>query len=977
MRPLSGQPRDPDRSSGAGAGEAAPRTPDSGQTSEPEQTSDPEQTPEPELDGTEAPTLVPESGFEDQTLVQGEALTHVGPHVGQKRATPGSPGSLMAGAAPEKAGTPHAGSQPEVGLSEAPHVFAGRFEVIREIGEGGMGQVYAVRDRHIEGRMVALKLLRAQFSQNRQFRELFFQEIKAAQSFVSEHVVQVRDTGQMDDGKLFLTMDLVEGESLTDQLAREHSLGMRQALEVARQILLGLQSGHDRGFVHRDIKPSNIMLQGRVPKTDENPFGVHVKILDFGLASVAADIDEDRIAGTPMYMSPEQAQGQRLDARSDLFAVGVVLYEMLAGQRPFAGETFKEITASVIETNVAPMIGELSHLSGPIQKILNRALQKDRDKRFQSAAEFIKAIESSKAYAIPKGTSALALAGLVVFGLGAMATGALAWRLNDENIRLNDEVLNAGVLRNRAALKARAAKDTEIAGLNESIRALQAESLSGVRTSTQENVDKLALEQKISTLEERVRAEERERKRFERELETAGQRLADLQQGVLPEAIMAHGFDRIARFIDSGNGRLALGEFRGLVNRGVFDKDNVDGREFVMAIAEAAERMEQYQANVSRGQGADISLLNRANTLLDEAASWIESFELAATSWIQVDLDGQSETARIELAENTLAMLQSQLDYINSSLGSMDEDEWAELEARHAGDPAHDPSDVFHHTRRHFCEHLLIIEKRFVEYLDSHVAAGSQLNAQAIEGLDVLDVWGRYFDGKSMVDRSPSSARILLYWYAWTWYGSGELAGKLAANPLRVPPLENYAPKAYWEAQLALQQALARPDSAFPLPSGSECVYRFSPIEESGGNASWWVETPDELGSSGPGWASERRILYGDTSRRTPAIHLEITRKRDTFHLHGIPVLNLLKLGRDVGVARWTPPIDDELLDQHWSPTADDFQAFHDELVRRPADCLVVKSGTFIRWFSPRYGLVREENEGVSVRELVYARFDR
>ncbi|MFT7665288.1 MAG: hypothetical protein ACI87A_003524, partial [Planctomycetota bacterium] len=129
----------------------------------------------------------------------------------------------------------------------AAHVFANRFEVVALLGEGGMGRVYQVRDRQIEGREVALKVLRPKFSRNSTFRNLFFQEIQAAQKFVSEQVNQVRDTGQMEDGRLFLTMDLVSGESLRDSMKREGQMNTRHALEVTRQLLLALQSGHEQG----------------------------------------------------------------------------------------------------------------------------------------------------------------------------------------------------------------------------------------------------------------------------------------------------------------------------------------------------------------------------------------------------------------------------------------------------------------------------------------------------------------------------------------------------------------------------------------------------------------------------------------------------------------------------------------------------------------------------------------------------------
>ncbi len=283
-------------------------------------------------------------------------------------------------------------------------VFADRFEVIRTLGEGGMGKVYQVHDRQIEGREIALKVLRARYSRNKQFRDLFFQEIRAAQKFVSEHVCQVRDTGQLDNGTLYLTMDFVAGEDLSALMKREKGITPRHALEIARQTLIALNSGHEQGFIHRDVKPPNIMLRARIPKSEDNPFGVGVKVLDFGIASLAAEADEGGIAGTPTYMAPEQLEGERLDPRADLFAVGIILYEMISGKRPFEGDTIQEIQTSVLHTNIAPMIRELEDVPPQVRKLLTKALQVDRAKRFQSATEFIEAIEGSKAFKEPKST---------------------------------------------------------------------------------------------------------------------------------------------------------------------------------------------------------------------------------------------------------------------------------------------------------------------------------------------------------------------------------------------------------------------------------------------------------------------------------------------------------------------------------------------------------------------------------------------
>lgn len=236
------------------------------------------------------------------------------PDVTQTGATTG-PFDETAVSRPGRHDTPHPGAAdilPTVANSPSPlggapasvrphiaapaQMIAGRFLVKRTLGEGGMGRVYAVQDKQIEGRDVALKVLLPRYSKDERFKRLFFQEVRASQKFVSEFVCQVRDTGEAEEG-LFLTMDLVDGESLRALLDREKMLGVRHALEITRQVLLGLQSGHEKGFIHRDIKPSNVMLVARVPKTDTNPYGVGARLLDFGIAGLAAEIGEKSRAG--------------------------------------------------------------------------------------------------------------------------------------------------------------------------------------------------------------------------------------------------------------------------------------------------------------------------------------------------------------------------------------------------------------------------------------------------------------------------------------------------------------------------------------------------------------------------------------------------------------------------------------------------------------------------------------------------------
>ncbi|MEM1450448.1 MAG: serine/threonine-protein kinase [Planctomycetota bacterium] len=356
----------------------------------------------------------------EPTITGGSGAAHTQPSAGTSRARAVKPSGSTSSDAAAGPGDAAPGT-----------VLGGRFEILHPLGKGGMGEVFLVRDRQIEMREVALKLVLPRWSKDAAFRSLFFKEIRAAQGFVSEHAVQVRDCGQLPDERLFLTMDFVEGESLTQLLRREKTLMPRHALEIARQILLALSSGHEKAFIHRDVKPSNVMLASRVPKTSDNPHGVKVGLLDFGIASLTEEMEAGRGPGTPHYMSPEQAAGEKLDQRSDLFAVGVMLFEMISGSKPFAGRTQQEITASVIDTDPTPLVNNLTGIKKPIKKILRKALQKKREKRFSSAADFIAAIEKCDSFVETEGAPAWVGAAAALF---ALSTAGLSWMVVDQRI---------------------------------------------------------------------------------------------------------------------------------------------------------------------------------------------------------------------------------------------------------------------------------------------------------------------------------------------------------------------------------------------------------------------------------------------------------------------------------------------------------------------------------------------------------------
>ena len=263
--------------------------------------------------------------------------------------------------------------------------LADRYRIERELGAGGMATVYLAHDvRH--DRKVALKVLRPELSAILG-ADRFLTEIKTTANLQHPHILSLFDSGEAD-GLVFYVMPYVEGESLRDRLNREHQLPIDDALRIAREVGDALQYAHAHDIIHRDIKPENVLLQSG-----------HALVADFGIALAAARTGGTRMTetglslGTPTYMSPEQAMGERtLDARSDIYALGCVLYEMLTGDAPFTGSTAQAIVAKVLTEKPAPIIPRRERVPPHVEDAVLTALEKLPADRFATAAEFVAAI---------------------------------------------------------------------------------------------------------------------------------------------------------------------------------------------------------------------------------------------------------------------------------------------------------------------------------------------------------------------------------------------------------------------------------------------------------------------------------------------------------------------------------------------------------------------------------------------------------
>src|SRR5437763_1256051 len=257
--------------------------------------------------------------------------------------------------------------------------IAGRYEVEELVGRGGMSSVYKARDRLLE-RHVALKILHDQYSADQEFVERFKREARAVARLSHPNIVTVIDRGE-DEGHQFIVFEYIDGENLKELIVRNGRLSVNDALELGLQVARALAFAHDQGLVHRDVKPQNVLLNG----------DGRAKVTDFGIAR-SLDVDGFTQAGTVLgtsdYIAPEQASGQSVDSQTDVYSLGVVLYELLAGDVPFRGESFVAVALKHVNEPPPNLLEVRRDVPRRLAEAIDRALEKDPKRRFPSMDAF-------------------------------------------------------------------------------------------------------------------------------------------------------------------------------------------------------------------------------------------------------------------------------------------------------------------------------------------------------------------------------------------------------------------------------------------------------------------------------------------------------------------------------------------------------------------------------------------------------------
>ena len=263
----------------------------------------------------------------------------------------------------------------------------GRYQVQSRLGRGGMATVYRAHDPSI-GRDVAIKFLHASLCEDEDCRMRFLREARAAGGLSHPNIVVVHDVGEIER-RPYMAMELIDGSPLSDKLEKTRSLPVREVVIIGLQLARALEYAHARGIVHRDIKPGNIMILAD---------GQTIKVADFGIAHMDDGTTEQRtmvgaVMGTPQYMSPEQTRGDKVDGRSDLFSAGIVLYQLLAGERPFRGESLVAVATKIATEDPPPLNQKRPEVPASLRRVIDRCLAKKPEQRYQTGKEVAEALQ--------------------------------------------------------------------------------------------------------------------------------------------------------------------------------------------------------------------------------------------------------------------------------------------------------------------------------------------------------------------------------------------------------------------------------------------------------------------------------------------------------------------------------------------------------------------------------------------------------
>jgi hypothetical protein len=815
---------------------------------------------------------------------------------------------------------PAAGAAEPVPATGAPLV-AGRFEVrgpLGPTGAGAEGRVYRVRDHGRGGVESALKILPAEASKGDAAAEHLGELIEQARELDHESLVRPRAFGRTELGLLFVSSDLVEGETLRELTERRGALHPHHAIEIGRQILLAMEYGHARGFVHGRLDPTKVMLARRVPWSPDEPFGVGVRLLEFGFAHAAPPTH------TP-YLAPEVRRGERADERADVYSVGALLFELLTGNRP-------PDEARLDDSGAPDLASGLDRLTPALRAGLVRALQPDPAVRYQNALRLRLALEEvrndDREARTRRGTRR---ARWVATALLVALSGVLGmWWSEHGRVQAAEEAVQSArddleELRRATPAAGAVPEDValELEQLAEQLAAAQRESASWKTLAE-------AQEKRVGEI-----GDERDAQR-ERAEGLASQLGAALERLRAREAADPSGTpppDEVASLLEE----LGAGRTERARARWTIAPSDLPAREFLGALASGAVAVDGGPDELPAARAA---LASARATLADVTA----------------ELGSNAERAR--------EVLETLEDRLTAAVRARE----AGWDALFAARPERTPAEVRAAARGLVGDRVGEFVSRYARYVASACVIDGALDLGALERLDHLDAWSAEVADDAALAQTAYGRSLVRFAAARRFY-RGEDVPLAALGPPSVGAAE------HWSTELALRAAMLTETAGWPGPVGARFLYR--------------AETPE-------GRVSWQEVRVAADAERPAGATRSVVLEQRFFDARGEPVgeqrLHAVLRGRAWRIAEWGaapvldlggPPASFVVAD--YAPQralhvparmpfdAEELAAFAKRHMAGSWPTLVVSDGPAHRWYSPVLGLVRHEEPGRILRELVYA----
>lgn len=832
----------------------------------------------------------------------------------------------------------------EGGVGDSGWDLPERFELARDLGDGPMGPVFIVRDGAHAGRSVRLEIAGNAHAPSEPDKAALEEALRAAGRVDSPFVARCGEVGRLADGRVFALRDHVDGETLENRIAREGALHPSQALEIARQCLFGLQALHEAGLAHRGLDARSVWLVSHAPKSDENPFGIAVRLLDVG--------------SSRRTLGPEP--------ESDLRAVGELLAAMLGDSRKGSARLSAARTlADAVRADGVPAFTSAEQFRLAIEALLTPARRSEASAATSSTTTRPSDAARSDVRPAPRGLQ-LALAAAVV---GCVGIGWFAWQRGGDVAAATRGVTAE---RERAAKLERESR-AHLEGLQQSISKLEldlAQRRSELEAAARRE-DELrgASEQSAAAARATLEAERAAVARLSLELERDRSALREAQLRLETTVALTDGHVRAARGLETalshvlgGQGAQARRHALLLESEGLFGSRT----NFVSTLAGAFEELERFEASRASGsdEACDVAAVRAAQAGLEKASAERAAFLEEAAPWIGVELVGAPAGDRTRRVDTALEQLRERVGAAAAERALLHEREWAAIMDAPG---IQDPTRAFRHAERYSCDHLDALGARFIRELRAWALVGEVLDVGRLNSFQQLDEWAERVRRGEVRAPDDLARDLISLADAQRWYDL-DPHNDADVDFSRLNGNERGSEHKSWRAELALQWRLARDTSGFPLRAGQRAWRR---AVDPSGRVEWWRDSIDGVDGRALRLRRARFAQDGRTPLGEGVLRIEHDGARVLISGSTVPLVDFRAHGDAVRICA-TPSA--EGVDV---PAALGLAPEALERVRETAErdtCLIYIQGDVRRWISPSLGLVREETrtaDGVAVTQLV------